>query len=106
MRRWTILWRVLFAFMAFTADISLAAAEGSVAHRFCRMTVGGPSAAFDACVSRQIEGARAIARRLSAVRGEAKAAAYLIEVYDECRTLWLPDYALIDQCLAARLEGE
>lgn len=69
------------------------------------MTDGDDKARQDACVERQIEGARSIARRLAAVRGRAEEGARLIEAYDLCRGLWSPDYGLIDDCLTARLEG-
>lgn len=103
-RRQSIPRRVALA--ALLVALACGAAVGeSRAHQFCRMTDGGDPPAFKACVTRQIEGARAIARRLGAVRERAAYGARVIESYDECRALWSPDYDLIHGCLEARLEG-
>lgn len=93
---------VVLTFLAFALP---APAQESPAHRFCRMTEGAGGADYEACVARQIAGARAVARRLSEVRADAVTGAALIDAYDRCRGLWSPDFALIEACLAQRLEG-
>lgn len=80
-------------------------AQESPAHKFCRMTEGDGGADYEACVARQIAGARSVAQRLSQVRADATTGAALIEAYDRCRGLWSPDFALIETCLTQRLEG-
>lgn len=99
--------RIGFLSAAVAALIFAAAAtaQQSPAHEFCRMTEGPSGPAFEACVSGQIEAAKNVARRLASVRGRPDAASALIAVYDECRALWSPDFALIERCVADRLEG-
>jgi hypothetical protein len=82
-----------------------AAAQQSPAHEFCRMTEGPSGPGFEACVSGQIAAAQNVARLLASVRGRPDAASALISVYEECRALWSPDFALIERCVGDRLEG-
>ena len=95
--------------LAAAAASLLAAAPGSAqqspAHEFCRMTEGPSGTAFETCVSGQIAAAQNVARLLASVRGRPDAASALIAVYEECRALWSPDFALIERCVADRLEG-
>ncbi len=81
-------------------------AQQSDSHAFCRMTVGSDKTAFDDCVADQIDAALAVARRLNAVRSRPLDGERMIEAYDECRGLWSPDWAEIERCFEARLEGD
>lgn len=78
-------------------------ALASPVHDLCLMSWASDAEARRACVEQQIEGAQIVARYLDWAKESAGAdGQHVVETYELCQSLWLPDYAMMASCLKHR----
>lgn len=79
------------------------AAVASPVHDLCLMSWASEPDARRTCVEQQIEGAQTVARYLDWAKVSAGAdGQHVVETYELCQSLWLPDYAMMASCLKHR----
>ncbi len=77
--------------------------NASPAHDLCLMSWASDPDARRKCVKEQIEGAQTVARYLDWAKTSAGAdGQHVVETYELCQSLWLPDYAMMGACLKSR----
>ena len=77
--------------------------NASPAHDLCLMSWASDPDARRKCVKEQIEGAQTVARYLDWAKTSAGVdGQHVVETYELCQSLWLPDYAMMGACLKSR----
>lgn len=75
----------------------------SPVHDLCHMSWGSDPAARRHCIEQQIGGAQIVARYLDwAKRSAGPDGQHVLEAYEACQAMWLPDYATMAGCLQRR----
>jgi esterase/lipase len=85
------------------APFAAKVASASPVHDLCLMSWASDPDARRTCVEQQIEGAQTVARYLDWAKESAGAdGRHVVETYELCQSMWLPDYSMMSACLKER----
>lgn len=96
-----VLVAAIFAVLA--TMLPVGGAGASPVHDLCLMSWASDPDARRQCVAEQIEGAQIVARYLDWAKESAGPdGRHVVDTYELCQSMWLPDYAMMGACLKQR----